>query len=324
MFMDGSSMVRQYYSYENGGKVYYEERGFDTENRALSSCAVDGDHDFEPQEILKGTGVKEETVVKQFGKDRRVFRVAISTTGEYYRANGNNGSAVRAMAVQNLVDISFIYEREMNVQMVTANGSPRSDYTDPETDPFVPNGSRTGMAGAEISDRFNTRNYDIGHVFHTHPSGGAWLAAGGGSGGVAALSSVCRESSKGNAWSGSFSNDNNGWISLAAHEFGHQFGANHTFNGIGASCDDANINLRNNYEMASGVTIMSYNGICGAGQNILAVTNETSSEAYNYFHVTSLEEMQNHLESAVTADCNVDNWILDTNTEPIALSLIHI
>ncbi len=317
MFLSGGTMVRQYYRHTDSGKKYVEEVGFSIKDMPLSGCGT-SDHTGSENQILKGEKSSyTDGINKQFGNHKRVFRVAISTTGEYYQNNGGSVSRVRAAVAEQMIAISFIYEQDLNVQMVLS-GSPRADYTDPMNDPFIPQGSRTGMAGAEVNNRFNSRNFDIGHVFHTHPSGGDWLANGGGSGGVAALGSVCRDGSKANAWSGSFSNNNNGFISLAAHEFGHQFGARHTFNGIGGSCDAGNISLQNTYEFASGVTVMSYNGICGAGQNILSETGETNSEAFNYFHVASLVDMTRHLESPVAEACNIDDWTLDANNEPVA------
>lgn len=316
MYMDGTSMTRQYYAYEGGQKNYYEEYGFDHEEQVSSSCGV---HEHAtPETIIDDLEGVSEGVQKRFGNHKRVFRVAIVTSGEYYQQNGGSAGAAKAKAGTNLMDISFIYEREVNVQMVLASGSPRADWPDPESDPFTPSGSRTGMAGQEVTNRFTNSRYDIGHLFHTHPSGGSWLNAGGGSGGVAQLASVCRDGGKGNAWSGSFSNNGNGFIALAAHEFGHQYGANHTFNGgENSNCLD-NIARSNNYEIASGVTIMSYNGTCGAGQNILSETNEIDDPAYNFFHAASLREIVNHLESAVASDCNTNGWTFDANTEPVA------
>lgn len=88
---------------------------------------------------------------------------------------------------------------------------------------------------------FNASGFDIGHVFHQHEDGDGW-----GSGGIARLRSVCNnftdsngQLSKASGWSGSYYNVGNDWVNLVAHEFGHQFGANHTFNGSGGSCTDA-------------------------------------------------------------------------------------
>ena len=45
------------------------------------------------------------------------------------------------------------------------------------------------------------------------------------------------------------------------------FSATHTFNREGESCDDA-ISETSAFEIGSGTTIMSYNGICAPAQNI--------------------------------------------------------
>ena len=210
IFLSGGTMVRQYYNYTDSGKKYVEEKGFSVKDMPLSGCGTPNQAGSDDQ-ILKGEKSSyTDAINKQFGNHKRVFRVAISTTGEYYQSNGSSVTNVRAAVAQQMIAISFIYEQDLNVQMVLS-GNPRADYTDPLTDPFIPQGSRTGMAGAEVNDRFNSNNFDIGHVFHTHPSGGDWLSNGGGSGGVAALGSVCRDQSKANAWSGSFSNNNNGF-----------------------------------------------------------------------------------------------------------------
>ena len=110
--------------------------------------------------------------------------------------------------------------------------------------------------------------------------------------GVSCPTGGCTGFSKALGWSGSFNNTNNGWYQLAAHEFGHMFDAPHTFNGSGSNCNSGNISSSTSYEIASGTTIMSYNGICGAGQNIPA-----NGTADNYFHAHSLERMINELNN---------------------------
>ncbi|MBC7886056.1 MAG: hypothetical protein H7X99_11320, partial [Saprospiraceae bacterium] len=235
------------------------------------------------------------------GDKRYNYRVAIVTTGEFYQKNGNNDNAVRTVVINSVNAISAIFNNDMSFRL-TVGSRIYLDYRDPAIDPFIPDDtggpSRTEQAGTIIPMHFTAGSFDIGHVFHSHADGDGWS-----SGGVAQLQSVCDNSTffgplnKASAWSGSFDNTSNGWIQLAAHEFGHQFGANHTFNGIGESCTTA-IRDNNSYEIGSGTTIMSYNGICDPGQNIIG-----SGLSDNYFHIRSLEEMYQYVYNGEGGSC---------------------
>jgi gliding motility-associated-like protein len=240
---------------------------------------------------------------------RRSFSLAIVCTGEFYQANGNSDNPVIDAIVGTVNGLNVIYENELSVKLVPLQPFL---YSNPATDPFIPDNAggdgRTVQASNVVDMHFNLNSYDIGHVFHRHQDGDDWS-----NGGVAYLGVVCENGFqsggplKAGGWSGAFNNVGNGWISLAAHEFGHMFSATHTFNGEGESCDDA-ISETSAYEIGSGTTIMSYQGICAPAQNIPG-----EGEFNNYFHVHSLSQMIGYLN--VFADCATTVPL--NNTAPI-------
>jgi len=223
------------------------------------------------------------------------YDVAIACTGEYYQANGNADNNVRTSIINSVNAISAIFKNDLSFTLKTSSSLIKM-YNNPGSDPFDPSGDRIQMARDVIGMNFTNNRYDIGHIFHTHQDGDGWA-----NGGLALLSVVCNNNStpplKAGGWSGAYSNEGYGWISLAAHEFAHQFSATHTFNGFGGSCTD-NISSETAVEIGSGTTVMSYNGLCDADQNVPG-----SGILDNYFHITSLEQMYNFVYKGNGGSC---------------------
>ncbi|HPN70427.1 MAG TPA: cadherin-like domain-containing protein, partial [Saprospiraceae bacterium] len=92
-------------------------------------------------------------------------------------------------------------------------------------------------------------------------------------------------------------------ISVVAHEMGHQFGANHTFNNCGE-----NIAAGNDFEPGSGSTIMSYGGLCGSNNVV------TQSDAY--YHNASLIEIYNYMRDPASTGFSCANAIVSNNEPP--------
>ena len=104
------------------------------------------------------------------GSKRYNYRVAVVVTGEFYQKNGNNDAEVNMVVVNTINALSAIYSNELSSKL--SIGSRIFRYTDPNTDPFIPNEtggeSRTTQAGKVVPMHFNSSLFDIGHVFHQH------------------------------------------------------------------------------------------------------------------------------------------------------------
>ncbi len=219
--------------------------------------------------------VQETFFAQRTGETLRTFRIAIAATGEYTAYHG--GSVQDGMAALNdlVTRVTGIYENEIAVRLVLVANNDLIVYTNAGTDPY--GADPINDVQADIDSKIGNANYDVGHVVST------------GSGGVAALGSAGVNSFKAQGYTGL--NNPVGdpfWVDYVAHEIGHQFGANHTYNGSGGSCG-GNRNAATAYEPGSGTTIMGYAGICGS-DNV-----QNNSDAY--FHSASLDEMNAHLTS---------------------------
>ena len=232
-------MIKIYPLEVNGQRSYFQELG--VSEAVPFECEEHGAAHFDTGDI-KIFDDETRKSLKTLGSTRRVYRVALSVTGEYYQANGNNNTAVANAAAVLLSDISEMFEREINIELVMAPGSPEF-HRDPATDPYSNNPS-ADEALSVIPTEFNDNQYDIGHLLHNVGSGGA---------GNAGVGVVCT-TSKARGYSSFQTGRPSGFAMLAAHEFGHQFGCPHTWNGMGDNCNVGNHSAGNAYEVGSGNT----------------------------------------------------------------------
>ena len=254
--------------------IVYNKKDFISNKKMNCKVAEDmGDVEIE-------TGFNQEEARTGDGK-LRTYRLALSCTGEYAQFHG--GTVVGAMAAMNktLNRVNGVYEKEFSITMTMIANNDVLIYLNGATDPFT-NDDGSAMLNENqttVDSKIGNNNYDIGHIFSTD------------GGGIASIKSPCKTGSKARGATGGDSPVNDPFdIDYVAHEMGHQYGGNHTFNN---SCSK-NINSGTAYEVGSGSTIMGYAGICSP--NV-----QSNSDAY--FHTANLLEINTYTVTGTGNTC---------------------
>ena len=244
----------------------------------ISNYIVYYKKDFKTDKIFDCSFVSEEGSIdvgqedftpKAFGTcELRTYRLALSATGEYTTFQGGTVALAQAAQVTTMNRVNGIYERDMAITMVIIPNNDLLIYTNSASDPFT-NGTPNSMITQNqtaVNNAIGSSNYDIGHVFGTN------------SGGLAGLGVVCgTQKARGVTGSGAPVGDAFD-IDYVAHEMGHQFSGNHSFNN---SCS-GNRNNNTAVEPGSGTTIMGYAGICAP---------DIQSNSDDHFHGRNLQEI---------------------------------
>ncbi|NUM56583.1 MAG: hypothetical protein HUU46_23370 [Candidatus Hydrogenedentes bacterium] len=234
------------------------------------------------------------------GDTTRTYRLAVACSGEYALYHDATsaetiGNALAAITTT-MNRVTGIYEIELAIRFMLVANNTSILYWNAATDPFNPTGTINQMLAQSqttINNIIGAANYDIGHTFAVADLGG-----------IGELQCVCKDNSKARGVTTSLAPIGDPFdVDFVAHEIGHQFGCEHTFNSTKGSCKGNRAKERA-FERGSGVSIMSYAGLCGV--------DDITSHSAPIFHSESLRQIQEFL---ATISCAVS--VSTGNTGPI-------
>ncbi|MEO6090880.1 MAG: M12 family metallo-peptidase, partial [Umezawaea sp.] len=235
----------------------------------------------------------------------RTYRLALVTDPSYARYFGAENVTAAKVTLVNRV--AQVYEDETAIRLLLVNGTDKTNLnTDAEaTGPDGPCGAapcytpdELSTCGVETLGRNATvlgqligaANYDIGHIALGVNGGG--IAGAGVGGAYKAIGCTGLPTPVGDFFA----------IDYVSHEMGHQFAANHTFDGDQWSCGGGNRNASTSYEPGSGSSIMAYAGICRQ--------DNLQPHSDPYWSHGSYAEITSYVSTDLPSDSEVQNVAL--------------
>jgi gliding motility-associated-like protein len=218
----------------------------------------------------------------------RTYETAVSTTGEYTAFHGGTVAGALAAINATITRVNEVYETDLGISLLVVSETSNVIFTDPETDPYESSGLNAAVQTV-LTQQVGEENYDVGHLFHRASDNGN----------AGCIGCVCIDGRKGSAFSATTNPTGDLFdIDYVAHEYGHQFGANHTW-----SFDTEGTGV--NSEPGSGTTIMAYAGITGV--------NNVQLSSDPYFHYHSIDQITDY---TFTTACDDETSL--ANNPPVA------
>lgn len=269
-----NTYIDHYQRNDRGHKIVYYKK--DLQNIHQWSCGFDelkeNQHEERPEENNSRAG----------DCTFRKYRLAQATTAEYSNFHGAFSVAQEALVMSAVVLVvnrcNGVYEEDFTMRTVLVNNTDDLFFYTASTDPYTNNDGVAMLAQNQTTcdNTIGNTNYDIGHVYST------------GGGGVANLGALCSTTNKARGVTGQSQPVGDPFaIDYVAHEMGHQFGDNHTFNNTDDGSCSGNGNGATRVEPGSGTTIMAYAGICSP--------SNVQSNSDDYFHAVSVQETANEV-----------------------------
>jgi hypothetical protein len=231
------------------------------------------------------------------GPTLRTYRLALVTDPTYATYFGGSANVTPAKVIL-MNRVTQIYEYETSIRMVLIAGTDalNLDTAAQATGANGPCGGSACFTSAQIAScgsgtlsrnrivaglLAGAGNFDIGHI-----------AVGQNGGGIAGLG-VVGGNNKAQGCTGIPTPVGDFYaVDYVAHEMGHEFGGNHTFNGTVSNCSSSNRNAGTSVEPGSGSSVMAYAGICG--------TDNLQSHSDPYWSQRSFDEITAYTGGAET------------------------
>ncbi|MFY8091309.1 MAG: reprolysin-like metallopeptidase [Chitinophagaceae bacterium] len=289
----GNIFIDPYHNLNNKNYISYYRKDFKSDKSLVEEMST--------ETISNNTSARNNTQCA--GGTLLTYRLAVACTGEYARAVGGTNVTINAALAKIVITVNRcngVYQKESAIAFSLIPDNATIVFTSPSSDPFTGNnnaGTLINESQSVIDNNIGSGGYDIGHTFST------------GGGGLAQLGCVCNDASKARGITGSSNPQGDAYdIDFVAHELGHQFRGNHTFNASTVNCS-GNGSPQANVEPGSGTTIMAYAGICGAANNL-------QSNSDPYFHARSQDEIYDFtINSSTGGLCPVSSST--GNTPPV-------